>query len=449
VARPDTSRAAILPSLRRRLASGAALEAGAALIGMVIRLGSSLILTRLLFPAAFGLSALVVAVITGLIMVTDLGIAPAVLRSPRGDQASFLGTAYTLQVLRSSALALVGSALGWPLAHFMGEPLLVWLMPCGALVSFVHGLSSMRMLVLRRALRLTPLAALELTSQVVGALVTIAAAHGGLGVWSLVWGALSSAAVSTAGSFGLPTSYRDHFAWDDNAREEIVTFGRWIMASSALTFASARGDQLVLARLLGAGALGFYNVAHALSEAVESVVTRIATSVIFPVFAELHNREPQELRAAYYRTRLPFDAFAHVALGGLCGIASQLIALLYDARYEPVGPMLQALATRASLSCWATACEIALLAQGLSVVQFRRNAAVTAGVVVCMPLGFWLAGPLGLLWGTVAARVLAFAVLFPLAHKQGLFAPTRELLVPLLFAGGWSLGALLSMLVPG
>jgi hypothetical protein len=45
--------------------------------------------------------------------------------------------------------------------------------------------------------------------------------------------------------------------------------------------------------------------------------------------------------------------------------------------------------------------------------------------------------------------MLAFAVLFPLAHRQGLFAPTRELLVPLLFAGGWSLGALLSMLVPG
>jgi O-antigen/teichoic acid export membrane protein len=434
-------------SLRRRLASGAALEAGAALLGMLIRLGSSLILTRLLFPAAFGLSALVVTVITGLIMVSDLGIAPAVLRSPRGDQAAFLGTAYTLQVLRSSALALLGSALGWPVAYFMGEPLLLWLMPAGALVLWIHGLCSMRVLVLRRALRLAPLAALELGSQCFGALVTIAAARGGLGVWALVWGAISGAVASTAASFVLPASYRDRFAWDSDARSEIVTFGRWIMASSALTFAGARGDQLIVARLFGAGALGFYNVALALSEAVESVVTRVSTSVIYPVFAALHNREPRELRAAYYRTRLAFDALAHGALGGLCGIAGALIALLYDARYAPVGPMLQALATRASLSCWATACEIALLAQGLSMVQLRRNAAVTAGVVVGMPIGFWLGGTLGLLWATAAARVLAFAVLFPLARRQGLFAPLRELLVPGFFLAGWALGLLLSRLV--
>ena len=435
-------------SLRRRLASGAALEAGGALLGMLIRLASSLILTRLLFPAAFGLSAMVVTVITGLIMVTDLGIAPAVLRSPHGEQPAFLGTAYTLQVLRSSALALVGAALGWPLAHIMGEPLLVWLMPAGALVSWVHGLCSVRTLLLRRALRLAPLAALELGSQIVGALVTIAAARFGLGVWSLVWGALSTAVMSTAGSFALPTTYRDRFAWDNDARHEIVMFGRWIMASSALTFAGARGDQLILARLLGAGALGHYNVALALSEAVESVVTRVSTSVIFPVFAELHNREPKELRAAYYRTRLPFDALAHAALGGLFAIASPLIDLLYDARYKPAAAMLQALAARASLGCWATACEVALLAQGLSVVQFRRNAAVAAGVIICMPLGFWLAGPLGLLWGTVAARTLAFATLFPQARKQGLFAPSRELLVPAFFIAGWSLGALLTTLLP-
>lgn len=443
------SPAARLPaSLRRRLASGAALEAGAALLGMMIRLGSSLILTRLLFPAAFGLSAMVVAVITGLIMVTDLGIAPAVLRSPRGEQPSFLGTAYTLQVLRSSALALVGVALGWPLAHFMGEPLLLWLMPAGALVSWIHGLCSVRTLLLRRALRLAPLAALELGSQVVGALVTIIAARADLGVWSLVWGALSAAVAATAASFALPADYRDHFAWDHDARKEIVTFGRWIMASSALTFASARGDQLLLARLLGAGALGHYNIALALSEAVETVITRISNSVIFPVFAELHNKQPQQLRRAYYRTRLPFDAIAHTALGGLFGIAHPLIDLLYDARYEPAAPMLQALAARASLSCWATACEIALLAQGLSIIQFRRNAAVAAGVLILIPVGFYLAGPMGLIWGTAAARLLAFAALLPPARKQGLFAPTRELLVPLFFATGCALGTLLASLLP-
>src|SRR5690606_18475508 len=140
----------------RRLASGAAFETSAALVAMGVRLGSSLVLTRLLFPAAFGLSAMVVTVISGLIMISDLGIAPAVIRSPRGEDPRFLRTAYALQVLRASARAVIAAALGFPMAHLMREPLMLWLMPCGALVLWIHGFCSMRTLLLRRKLRLAP-----------------------------------------------------------------------------------------------------------------------------------------------------------------------------------------------------------------------------------------------------------------------------------------------------
>lgn len=434
--------------LKRRLFSGAALEVLAALVSMAIRLGASLVLTRLLFPAAFGLSAMVVAVITGLVMISDLGIAPAVVRSARGEDAHFLHTAYSLQVLRASALALAGAALGLPMAHFMGEPLMVWLMPCGALVALVHGFCSMRTLLLRRALRLAPLVALELGTQLLGALVTVGMARAEWGVWSLVWGALAAALAATAGSFFLPSTHRDGFAWEPAARTEIVHFGRWILASSALTFASARADQFVLARLLGAGGLGYYNIALALSEAAESAAARVSSSVIYPLLASLHNSDPRALREAYYRARLPFDALSQLALGGLFSLSGWLVELLYDPRYQAVTPMLKALSARASLGLWATGCEVALLAQGLSIVQFRRNAAVTLGVLVCMPAGFWLGGALGLLWGSVVARALAFVVLWPRARSQGLFAPLRELYVPLSFAAGCALGLALERILP-
>lgn len=422
---------------------------GAALVAMGVRLGSSLVLTRLLFPAAFGLSAMVVTVITGLVMISDLGIAPAVIRSPRGEDPGFLRTAYSLQVLRASALALIAAALGVPMAHLMREPLMVSLMPCGALVLWIHGFCSMRTLILRRKLRVLPLIGLELGSQILGALVMIGAARAGWGVWSLVWGAVASAVASTAVSFRLPCTYREGFAWDAAARSEIVHFGRWILFSSALTFASARGDQFVFGRLLGASGLGYYNVAFALAEAAEGVATRVSGSVIYPVFAELHNREPGALRRAYYATRLPFDALSHVALGGLCALSGFLIELLYDPRYQAVTPMLQALSVRASLGLWASACEVALMAQGLSVVQFQRNAAVTLGVLVCMPAGFWLSGASGLIWGTVVARLCAFAALWPRAQERGLLAPVRELWVPLCFGAGYALGAILDRVLAG
>jgi hypothetical protein len=50
-----------------------------------LRLGSNLILTRLLFPEAFGLMALVQVFLTGLQMFSDLGIHASVIRSARGE----------------------------------------------------------------------------------------------------------------------------------------------------------------------------------------------------------------------------------------------------------------------------------------------------------------------------------------------------------------------------
>ncbi|MFC6638676.1 oligosaccharide flippase family protein [Sulfitobacter sediminilitoris] len=49
-----------------------------------IRLASNLILTRLLFPEAFGLMALVGVVTVGLTLFSDVGIAPSIAQSKRG-----------------------------------------------------------------------------------------------------------------------------------------------------------------------------------------------------------------------------------------------------------------------------------------------------------------------------------------------------------------------------
>ena len=67
-----------------------------------LRLGGNLVMTRLLFPEAFGIMALVEMVMHGVQMFSDLGLVTGVIRHPRGDELSFLNTAWTLQVIRDS-----------------------------------------------------------------------------------------------------------------------------------------------------------------------------------------------------------------------------------------------------------------------------------------------------------------------------------------------------------
>lgn len=61
----------------------------------ILRLGSNLILTRLLFPELFGLMTLVNIFITGLHLFSDIGVGPSIIQNKRGDDPVFLNTAWT------------------------------------------------------------------------------------------------------------------------------------------------------------------------------------------------------------------------------------------------------------------------------------------------------------------------------------------------------------------
>ncbi len=100
-----------------------------------LRLASNLILTRILFPEAFGLMALVAMVTTGISLFSDIGLGPAISQNPRGDDPEFLDTAWVMQVIRGVGLWLVTCLLALPVAQFYGEPDLALYLPIAGLPS--------------------------------------------------------------------------------------------------------------------------------------------------------------------------------------------------------------------------------------------------------------------------------------------------------------------------
>lgn len=410
-------------------------------LSQALRLVSSMILTRVLLPEAFGVMAMLSLLLYGLHMLSDVGILQAVVRSPRGEDPAFLHTAFSIQALRGVWLWLTASALAWPLALLFREPSLVWIVPVGALGALLDGMASLRSCLLLREMRPLSLGFLELGAQVCGAAVTLVSAGLlELGVWSLVAGTLASGCVQTLGSHLLPHSHRDGFRWEPAARQEIFQFGRWIFASSAVTFLAGRGDQLMLGRILGASNLGLYNIAASLADLPEGLAQRFIRGVLYPVYARVFNERPADIMRVYYRSRLAFDALMQTAIGGLYAMAPWLIGLLYDARYQSASIMLQVLALRSALTLMAVPCESVLTAGGLGKYGFRANVTLAASVLVLLPVGYVLAGAEGVLWATVASRASALATLWHGAKEQGVLRFKRELVAPLAIAAGYLLG---------
>jgi len=93
-------------SFVQRVMRGAAFTSGGFVLSQGMRFASNLILARLLFPEAFGLMALM----TGLTMLSDTGVPQSIMQNKRGEDPDFLNTAWTLNLMRGVVLWLIACA---------------------------------------------------------------------------------------------------------------------------------------------------------------------------------------------------------------------------------------------------------------------------------------------------------------------------------------------------
>ena len=432
----------------KRVAKAAVIEVVAYVVQIAVRLGSNLVLTRLLFPEAFGLMSLTQSILYVLWMLSDVGLSQAVVMSKRGYEPLFLDTAFTLQAIRGVGLWALLCLLAWPLAQVYNEPQLLWLLPFGSFSTVIHGISSPRIFLLRKQVKPLALMMLTVGCQVIGVLTNITGAWLGFGVASLVAGGIVSNLVETVWSHFLPGSnHRVKFRIDAECRHEILHFGRWIFASSSLTSLAQRGDQLLLGRLLGAAGLGIYQIALTLAELPEALAANVVNGVIYPTLARVRNETPEAFADSYYQIRKWLDPLIHVGLGGLIGLSDWIIALLYDDRYLGAAGMMRILAIRASIQLLSTVCETCFLARGESRYGFRRNLFVTIMLMIAMPVGHAISGVQGVLWGSVVARSMALVALWPGAQKRGFLRLSRELLVVPYLGIGYALGCTFELLM--
>lgn len=445
---PAEPKRSSLPS-GRRVASAASLEVMSYGVSIILRLASNLILTRLLEPQAFGLMALLTTVQVVLSLLSEVGLSQAVVMSPNGDNPKFLNTVFTLQAVRGLILWGVMCVLAWPASIFFHESQLIWILPVGGATVLIHGFGSTRPYSQRRKLKILPLVGVELFSSLCGLIVGVAGAANGYGIKALVAAVLVSATIVAISSHFLPDSkHRVRFGIDKDSQHEILHFGRWIFFSSVLTAICERGDQVLLARLLGVTMLGLYNIALTLAEMPAMLVGKVLYGAIYPALARAKDSDPKKFGEIYYRMRLYIDPFAHVVLGGLIGMADFMVRLLYDARYHSASSMLRILAIRASVNVMASSCEYGFIALGESKFSFRRNLFVSVVLMISMPIGDYVGGGPGVLWASVIARSTALIALWPEARRRGFFRPSRELLVLPCLAVGYGLGVGLEWLLP-
>ncbi|MFZ4537059.1 oligosaccharide flippase family protein [Propionivibrio sp.] len=443
-----------LPGLRGRTLKAAVWLAGGNVTSQLLRLTSNLILTRLLLPEAFGLVAAVNTLYFALVMFSDLGVWQCVVKSERGRDACFLGTAWSLQLLRGALLALIVLllAVGVFSAEDAGffasgtvyaDPRLPPMMAIFALCALIQGFESMKLASAERDLQGGRLARLELMSQLGTMLVTVTLVWFTRSVWALLLGTLFGGMLRTLLSHVYLPGRNARPCWDKACAQEILGFGKWIFVSSIIGFLAGHGEKLILGASLSIASFGIFSIAGNLLAAIAGVYSTLNGRVIFPAMSEaLRSADRKQVIRVYSRVQQIADLLLGTLTGGLLLSGQWLVWLLYDSRYQAAGWMLQCL----SLSLLAMRHQVVeqlMFARGQPAWVSANNTLRALSLIVGIPLGFTLAGERGAIVGVVISQFASWPLSLRFKYEQGLLNwSTEKWWLPALLlgmAGGWLL----------
>ncbi len=378
--------------------------------GQVVRLAGNLVLTRLLFPEAFGLMAIAAVLLQGLMLFSDLGIGPSIIQNKDGDRREFLATAWTIQIGRGIALTTASAIAALPFARFYEDDRLIWIVIIVGFSALLQGFNSTKIFTVGRELDLKRLTLIEFGSQVIGVLAMIAWALASPTYWALVAGGLITPFMKMLLSQLLLAGPIDRVGWHRPSAQSLVNFGKWIFVSTALTFFAGQSDRLIFAKLIPMDTLGIYSIGAMIGIMPLTLFGLIERRVVFPVYSEVH-RSGDPLAPRFLKLRAAFLTAGGVICGALLGAGAPVIEFLYDPRYHEAGWILQIL----TIGTWFTLLQSTYGAVHLATSRAQwvaaSSAAKVVGIVAFVLLGYRLDGFPGAVLGYSLSEVLRYFVL--------------------------------------
>ncbi|MQY42243.1 oligosaccharide flippase family protein [Epibacterium sp. SM1969] len=396
-----------------------------------LRLASNLLLTRILFPEAFGMMALVTVVTTGLMLFSDVGIGPAILQNKRGDDPEFLDTAWTIQVIRGGILWGITAILAWPVAQFYQTPELIYILPIAGIALAVEGFKPTRIETAHRHLMVGRVTILELISQLVSLVAMAILAIVTQSVIALVIGSvLQSVVYVIVTHINLP-GHRNKFHWDKTAAQELIRFGKWIFLSTAFWFITSQGDRAILGKFIPLETLGIYNIAFFLASFPMALGYAVNQRLMIPVYRDGAESEGPGFKRKQRLLRLGLSTGLLLLLWTMALAGPWLVDLLYDARYQLAGAIIVPLSLSLAPAVIAMTYDQAALAAGDSKLFFAVSAVRAISQTAFFLIGVLNWGLPGGILAMGAAMLFTYPLIVALALKHKVWDPLHDVAMTL------------------
>jgi O-antigen/teichoic acid export membrane protein len=373
------------------------------------------ILAHLLSPKDFGLMGMVMVIIGLGMAFADMGISSAIIWK-QDVTSEQLSTLYWLNIMAGVAVFGVVLAISPLVSAFFREPRLTNLMFFAAFIFPITAIGQQFQMLLQKALRFGRLAKVEIVSALVGAVTAITAAFLGQGVYSLIWGQLTTSACAALlfAYMGL-REWRPRLRFRPRDLHGFISFGLYQIGERVLNYFAFNVDYIMVGRFLGPRSLGIYALAWQLMVAPSTKLNPVLTRVAFPVFARKQTDDPA-LRRGYVELSKMIALLTFPIMVTAAATAPVLVPFVFGPKWIAAIPLIEIFVLFGLFRSLVNPIGSLLLAKGRADIGFKLNA-VIAGVST---VAFWFAAQQGLYvmaWVEVAVSALFFFVALEVLRK--------------------------------
>lgn len=433
--------------LRKAIARNSlAVLVGALTAANILRIGSNLILTRLLAPEAFGVVGVITAINVIMAMLTDMGFNPFVIRSPRGAEKGFLDVIWTVRLFRSALLTVLMIVLAGPLALAFGKPELETPIRACSFLFLLEGLRALSLVTALRTRRVSFVSVVEFAVTVLHIAATVGAALIFKNFWAIIFGMYAGRLVNLFFSYALFPGFSHRLAFDRKIGKELWAFSRLVVISSIITLILGQADKVFIGRTLSLDALGLYMLAVNLTSAGQHLVLTYVSRVLLPAYSQAARRSREALAEIFYSARWRITLILAFLLGGAAGGGHLLARILFDERYLGAGIFISLLSLGPLFLLVTRPAEQALIALGNVRSTVEANVVRLVWIAIAAPAGYHFFGIVGLVAAFALIEAAAAPYWWGRLRKEGLFDWVEEMTPMAAASLGASIGIVLDRL---
>lgn len=262
------------------------------------------VLARFVSPVEFGLVNAAMVVVAFTLLFTQMGVGPAVVqRENLTDKHIY--TAFWISVLGGLGFSLVLFFSSEVIAILFEMPELVSIVKIISLTLILKGFIIVPLALLERNMRFNTIVNIDNFSYIFGyGIISIVFAVMGYGAWSLVYGIVSQSVMQSIGILYY-SRHTKKTNIDFKCAKELLNYGGGFTIGKIGNYFALQGDNIVIAKLLGANALGIYGRAYQMMVLPANLVGTAVNKVLFPAMSSIQ-KDLDDLRNVYIRGNIAF-----------------------------------------------------------------------------------------------------------------------------------------------